>query len=192
MKACAVDWCDSPSRSRGWCNRHYLRFRKYGDAEAVGAVRGLSREQAFYEYARIRETDECIEWNSTRTKKGYGKFHSGGRGSHPELAHRASFAIHIRPLDEGEHVRHKCDNPPCVNPRHLLAGSNADNVADRVERGRQTRGEDHWPAILTEREVLEIRERRSAGERLEYLGQAYGVSSGAVSAIVHRRSWRHI
>lgn len=193
MRECSIEWCKSRPVAHGWCNRHYLRFRKHGDPVAVGHSCTSDAEAKFRESVRITETDECIEWSLTRHKKGYGVFYIGASGSGRSfLAHRFSFEMHNRPLADGEHVRHKCDNPPCVNPRHLLAGSNADNIADKVERGRQPRGEATAIAVLREPEVLEIRAKWGSGSRVSDLARDYGVSPSTVSAVVNRRSWRHI
>lgn len=65
---------------------------------------------------------------------GIGSMTDGTRASVP--AHRASFEAFVRPIRPGEVIRHKCDVPSCVNPDHLLAGTHADNVADKMLRGR--------------------------------------------------------
>jgi hypothetical protein len=55
-------------------------------------------------------------------------------------AHRLAFIIAGHTLGDTEMVRHKCDNPPCCNPAHLLRGTAVDNSADARERGRTKRG----------------------------------------------------
>lgn len=71
----------------------------------------------------------CIEWQGTRQRKGYGIV--GKRG-----AHRVMFELVYGPIPDGLHVLHSCDNPPCVNPLHLHAGTNAQNQAEKAARGR--------------------------------------------------------
>lgn len=81
---------------------------------------------------------ECWEWQGGCDRvrdltRGYGRFWLNGR---MESAHRVAYEEFIGPVPEGQFVLHDCDNPPCVNPVHLYAGTNSDNQADRVRRGR--------------------------------------------------------
>ena len=77
--------------------------------------------------------DGCWEWQLYTDKKGYGRTtpYFG-----EVLTHRISYIEFVGPIPDGLHVLHSCDNPKCVNPKHLRVGTNDDNVADRHERGR--------------------------------------------------------
>jgi hypothetical protein len=77
--------------------------------------------------------EECVEWDRSRHDFGYGLCWREGRTA---LAHRVSYEIHYGPIPAGLMVRHKCDNPPCVNPNHLELGTHADNMRDMTRRGR--------------------------------------------------------
>ena len=94
---------------------------------------------------------------------------------------------------EGLCVLHKCDNPPCCRPEHLYSGTQADNVADRVNRGRQPRGESHPFSVLSNEEVLNIRRQFTGkwGEQTK-LAAIYNVSLGMINRIVRRKTWTHI
>src|SRR3974390_1974295 len=59
-------------------------------------------------------------------------------------------------LQPGIILRHKCDNPSCINLAHIEEGTQQDNMRDKVERGRQARGESHGFAKLKESDVLAI------------------------------------
>ena len=80
------------------------------------------------------ELGPCWQWTASRTRAGYGKF-SIRRGCFEE-SHRVSWRLHSGPIPDGLWVLHHCDNPPCVRPSHLFLGTNADNVADMLAKGR--------------------------------------------------------
>ena len=88
---------------------------------------------------------------------------------------------------------HKCDNPPCCNPAHLMLGSNADNMRDMSQKGRWgvralPVGSDHGNSKLTEEQVVEI--RKSNKSHVE-LAQVYGVSGGTIR-YVREIGWTHL
>lgn len=76
-------------------------------------------------------SDGCWPWTAGRSEKGYGRVRLAGRHWY---AHRLSF--YLATGSEPEAVCHGCDNPPCVNPEHLRAGSLADNTAEMWSKGR--------------------------------------------------------
>ncbi|MCD1287310.1 HNH endonuclease [Brevibacterium sp. CCUG 69071] len=121
-------------------------------------------------------------------RDGYGLFSFGNRH---RRAHRASYELHVGPIPDGLVVRHKCDNPPCVNPLHLEVGTGVDNTNDRFIRGRSARGESGGRAKLTEAQVLEI---RSISDDLNYreIAMKFSISRSTVWQIVRRKTWRHI
>jgi hypothetical protein len=135
--------------------------------------------------------DECWPWIAYCNKAGYGRFRLNGeqRFAHRVAAWRAGI---INNESDSIVVRHKCDNPRCVNPAHLEAGTQADNVKDRVARGRSQRGESHAKAKLTERKVRQIKEMLRAKIQHKYIALMYGVTVQAVSAIKTERAWRHV
>ena len=76
----------------------------------------------------------CKEWQGYRDKDGYGRVRVAGKRV---MAHRAAYAqARGLPLDAiaGRVIRHKCDNPSCVNPEHLEEGTHQDNMDDKVAR----------------------------------------------------------
>lgn len=86
------------------------------------------------------DSRECWLWKGTKTGNGYGNF-SVQEISAKVPAHRVSYWMATGEYPEaGQVVRHKCDNPLCVNPRHLEIGSQSDNMLDMVSRGRRKYG----------------------------------------------------
>jgi len=137
----------------------------------------------------------CWLWSGAQCRLGYGKVLARGK---LRRAHREAFSAQNGAGSiEGLVVRHTCDTPLCVNPAHLLRGTQADNVRDKVERGRHVspRGEAQGHSKLTEADVRAIRASyvyRSKENNLCALAQRYGVSHHAIYQIVHRKGWAHI
>lgn len=93
-------------------------------------------EKRFWEKVKKASNDECWLWLGGKTYGGYGVIGSGGR--HGLIrAHRLSWEIANSKIPEGLWVLHKCDNPPCVNPKHLFLGTQSDNMNDCIAKGRQ-------------------------------------------------------
>lgn len=130
-----------------------------------------------------------------RRRDGYGAMNVDGI---IVQAHRVSYRASNGEIPKGLLVRHKCDNPPCVNPAHLLLGTYADNVRDMVERGRanyvreKTRGERNALAKLKDKDVPEIRHLRSLGLSKEKIALRYSVSRSTIHLLLKGRTWTHV
>lgn len=145
---------------------------------------------------RSQGQDACWPWLGWRNALGYGILQHGPRGQSKKFraTHIAlDYATGAWPIQRpGDMVRHRCDNPCCCNPAHLLVGSNADNVADMVARGRQARGAGAHSAKLSDADIRDIRRAHLAGETLRSLAARYGVAHTNIWAIVKRVSWKHL
>lgn len=136
----------------------------------------------------------CWEWVGSKYPTGYGVFSSKSRTL---KAHRASYAEFVGPIPTGMLVCHRCDNPGCVNPAHLFLGAAADNMADKVSKGRSVRGERCNTAKLTERKAKLVKEflrrhkpiRGQHGGPCEFLARWLGVTQPAISAIHAAKNW---
>lgn len=97
---------------------------------------GLTQLPDWIAQNTIRTETGCLEWSGPfYATTGYGRLGLPGQNKRVQ-AHRHVWETLHRPLLPGEVVRHTCDNPPCVAPEHLIVGSQRDNVADMIERGR--------------------------------------------------------
>lgn len=137
----------------------------------------------------------CWLWTGKLTRKGYGRIASGSKKSGNltiKLAHRTSWEVYFGTVPDGLLVCHRCDTPACVNPDHLFLGTNAENMADMVSKGRQARlgGETCARAKLTSDQVDEIRKARAVGASTRALASRYGVSRGNIQFICNGKSWK--
>lgn len=145
--------------------------------EKIAHVKKLAliERVAFYS---VKEEGGCWRWIGSVMSAspanqggfGYGRI---GFGKRNWLAHRFSWMAHNGEIPKGMSVLHKCDNPRCVNPEHLILGTQLENIADRNRKGRQTKK-------LSDEQVREIRE--AVGFHKE-IAAKYGVTRTAVTQI---------
>jgi hypothetical protein len=149
----------------------------------------------FWKKVKKLETGLCCwEWQACLSSDGYGNFKVNGKMIG---AHRFSFQLHHnRLIEDGMCIMHfVCDNRKCVNPAHLKEGTKQDNSTDMVNKGRGNgpKGEKQHLSKLTEKQVLEIREKYSQGGTThQKLGDEYGVQHSTISDIVNYKLWTHI
>lgn len=153
----------------------------------------------------------CHEWQGPKNGCGYAAV-SACYGA--ATGHRAVWAHFNGPIPAGMFVCHTCDNPACVRIEHLFLGTPADNVRDKVSKGRQARkathgeylatgsrhgaythpekfqGEGARSAKLTVEQVAEIR-RRIGPRNGAALAREYGVGKATINAIKHGRTWQY-
>ncbi len=135
----------------------------------------------------------CWEWRKAHTGSGYGAVWYRGKML---LAHRIAFeAFSGRFTNIKRFACHKCDNPGCVNPGHLYAGSPKQNMQDCSDRGRRNSsiGEDAHAAILTEKDVRAILELLTTSTLTQVaIAARFGVTNWQISKISRNRTWRHL
>lgn len=133
----------------------------------------------------------CWEWTAAKNNKGYGQLNVQNKRM---LVHRLSYEVHNGPIPDGLVVRHKCDNPSCINPEHLEVGTHKDNMQDMIKRNRgnwkPVKGSAVSVSKLTEDQVIEIRARYvriTCGTT--FLAKEYGVSSTVIHNIIRGKAW---
>lgn len=141
----------------------------------------------------------CKEYTGSINFYGYGIVWNSAKKTH-EMAHRIAYCkskgIELSDI-KGLVVRHTCDNPPCVNPEHLLIGTQGENMRDMVERGRcnPVYGEDNYHAKLTAQDVTDIRRRYKPRCRVDgcrAMAREFGVCHKTIGEVVHNTRWRRI
>lgn len=128
----------------------------------------------------------CIH-NRKTDKRGYFNFHGKTIS-----VHRAAYQLAFGSIPNGLHVLHRCDNPICVNPLHLMLGTHQLNMQDRNQKGRarggKSYGEKHPGVKLTDKNIIEIRTQYGKGDISQReLARIYGVSQGHISEIINRK-----
>lgn len=132
-----------------------------------------------------RGPDECWPWTAATSHCGYGVF----AWSEERQAHRAAYRLFVGDIPKGQVIRHRCDNPPCVNPRHLEPGTPLQNSGDAVARGRIARGSRHGVSKLTEEQALLI---LASTESATEVARRYDVHPDLVRMIQRGVRWGHL
>lgn len=129
----------------------------------------------------------CLVWTGAKNSQGYGSM-SFGRGT--ILAHRLSCIVHFGEIPHGLCVLHRCDNPSCIRPEHLFAGTKLDNAIDMIQKGRKVilRGASHPRSKMTVENVNVI---RTSNLSASLLASMYGVSRKQIHRIRTGVLWRN-
>ena len=143
--------------------------------------------------SKVKKTSTCWIWTGfiKKGKMPYGRFSLEHRK--PVIAHRYSYEIYNGDIPKGMCVCHSCDNPSCVNPKHLWLGTTKQNIQDCLKKGRGNRakGEKNGTSKLNKKQVDKIRKMFSSGKYMQKeLGVKFSVSKGLISQIVLNKIWK--
>ena len=122
--------------------------------------------QRLISHMEINKTTGCWEWQGSK-RNGYGRMIIGSRtdGTRKSVStHRLSYELHYGEIPQGMEICHKCDNPCCINPDHLFAGTRQDNIDDRERKGRNNppKGEKHAKAKIDRSRCFDNKEKEIA------------------------------
>ena len=126
--------------------------------------------------------------------------------SHAKASHRGGYPVikrfnrHMRMsryifelyngyIDDKKYVMHTCDNPECINPKHLKLGTAWENTQDMIRKGRKPIGEKVPSSKLTERDVIDI---FNDSRGCTTIAKEYGVSKKTIYNIRHGKTWKHL
>lgn len=146
----------------------------------------LSDKERFFK--NVIKGDGCWIWTGCKQKE-YGVF---GLNRKIIKAHRYSYVFHNGEIKDNLIVRHKCDNPSCVNPNHLELGTGADNMMDRDIRGRNVKGERVHTSKINNEIVKKIRNLYSLGYKQKDIAKTYLIAESNVSLICNKKTWKHV
>lgn len=186
MKNCSVESCSNvigKHGAKGYCAKHYKRFRSNGDPNALRVMPSRSSNAEALRFHGWSITDSgCWEWNGHRDPDGYG---SVTRGRRPYRAHRLAYETFVGAIPEGHVICHRCDNPPCMNPDHLFIGTPRDNTLDASQKDRMARDERHGQCKLASRDVLRLRMMYATRKYTQReLAMLFGISQAQVNNIL--------
>ena len=136
--------------------------------------------------------DGCWRWTGNKNSKGYGRVRTHYREGPQISAHRYSYIIHRGTVPEGKYVCHTCDNPSCVNPDHLYAGTHSENMQDMHNRGRagwQYKANNRHAAKLTPEEVRDACGMRKRGMFCKDIGMEFGVTGACISTATRKAGY---
>lgn len=140
--------------------------------------------------------DNCIEWNKGKDRDGYGHKKKHGKTFR---VHRIVYEQNFGPIPKGLFICHKCDNPSCINPKHLFLGTPLDNVKDMINKGRKIiakgsrlshQRERNPSAKLIELHVKNIRDYFLMGMSQKKLSVIFNISRSQIGRIVRNESWK--
>lgn len=152
-------------------------------------MQGLSPKQLKNFWRRVAKyaSPPCWLWVGGLDTDGYGGVSLNGRSF---KAHRVSWCIAHGVMPELD-VLHTCDTPRCVNPAHLFLGTNTENVADSIAKGRRKTGEEHHSAKVSDEDVVQIKFLVALGWTCEEVGNKFNLSATQVHRIATGQSRRN-
>lgn len=188
--SCSEPECGLKIRACGLCAKHYRRLGLYGSPEGGKFLSGGNVEDRLRFIGWIVTDTGCWEWNGSRRGTGYGRLFVSGRAT---ATHRLAYETWVGPIPKGLLIRHKCDNPPCMNPTHLETGTHLDNAQDRESRTHSNKGSSNPNAKLSPEDVLGMRQEYGYGVLTQQmLAEIHGVTKDAIYKALHSHSWREI
>lgn len=178
--------CVNPYHLREGTRQENIQdMNQKGRAKGGGSSKGLTKEQHFwkraiYQKKIINESlGECWETKRDRQLIWY--------ENKPSIAHRTAYKIKNGDIPEGKVIRHTCDNSKCINPAHLLIGTQEENINDAKERNRFKTADQHHNSKLTNENVLYI--YASKDKSLKELATEFNVTDQCISKIWNRKHY---
>ena len=194
IKKCKIEGCDRDHSAKGYCVKHYERFKRHvtTDDPSIPRDRG-SNEERFWKYVNKAGEDECWTWKGGHGGSGHGVFMMNEGKPYKTNAHRAAWIIIKGPIDGNKQVNHKCKTKDCVNPNHLYLGTQKENMQDRSKDGHayhweRPKGQGHGNSKFTDEQARYI---KTCDRTDRDLAEKYNVTPECIHYIRHK-GWKHI
>lgn len=188
-RICSVNGCGKKHYSKGLCEMHYRRSRKYGDPLKGASITRLGEAKDFFQSVVLNyEGTDCLIWPYGLSGNGYGQIKKDGR---MQIVNRLVCEEANGPPPTPAHeAAHSCGKGKfgCVTKRHLSWKTHADNMSDTILHGTSNRGASNGRSKLTEthaREILSLKGK----ETHVMTAKRFGVAPNTVSEIRSGRSW---
>jgi hypothetical protein len=190
---CKVDGCGGKLKAFGYCYKHYVRLKKYGTTEDRKWSQAPLEVRFWLKVKKVGE-NECWEWQGQKLANGYGRISLGVKALGSDGAHRVSWRLANKAeIPAGMFVMHSCDNPSCVNPKHLSIGTPKENSQDMISKGRKRVvapvGTGNGKALINEEIVKQIRQ---SSDSHASLARRFGVSPNCIRGVRVGRTWSHV
>jgi hypothetical protein len=180
---CICAYCGKQLRKEPYYGRS---ARSYCNRDCQKADRSLERR--FWRNVQCN-IGGCWVWTGDSVLQNYGVIYYQKKSWRTS---RLIWTMMHGSIPDGLFVCHKCDNPRCVNPAHLFLGTHDDNVADKVAKSRQARGEGFGRSKLTDDAVREIRSLYASGVNSVEIGKRFGIDKSTAWAVIKRVTWKHV
>lgn len=182
-KICDKEFYTTPQRVK-------IGYGKFCSRKCYAISITQNEPERFLRKILPEDNNGCMLWIGLRDKDGYGKFTTLSKKS--VRAHRYMWELTNGIIPKELCVLHHCDNPPCVNPKHLFLGTNQDNANDKVIKKRSAHGIKHGNSKLTEEDVRTIRQMYKDGYSQRKIAKMYGVVKSTIRIIIIGKTWKHI
>lgn len=146
----------------------------------------MTIEERFW--SKVKKTETCWLWKASFRPTGYGQFLLYGKVVAP---HRVAWLLAFGPIPAHLQVCHTCDVRACCRPDHLFLGTREENMQDAKRKGRTAKGERNGHALLTVKQVRQIRAAFNLGASQSHLAEQFGVTRSNIATITQGRSWKH-
>lgn len=190
MRICSVEGCMSAHDAKGFCHRHYMRFRLHGDplAGRKSTIPKGTTGKFIAEVALRHEGDDCLDWPFS-TVRNYGQMVENGK--HWIASRYVCTIVNGSPPTPKHEAAHYCGNARCVNPKHIRWATAVENAGDKLIHGTVVLGSRQANSKLSEEDVRRVVELKGSMSNRK-IAARFGVGSQTIDSIFNGKTWTHV